>query len=122
MTYNEQADFIRTKLAGSENDWHLKVFELILQIRPGELISYGNLARWAEKEHGLQLCPFNIAWLRRRVYNLLESHGPGIELPVHRVASQGDLTSSKDHPETQTENRRKRATQGSLKNPIWLKK
>ncbi len=122
MTYNEQADFVRTKLAGSENDWHLKVFELILKIKPGELISYDDLARWSNKEHGLTQGPRNMAQLRMRVYQLFGTNGQGIDLPVHRVANEGDLNSTFDHPETQEINRLKRSIEGSFQNPVWLKK
>ncbi len=122
MTYDEQVALVGHKLAGSPNDWQLKVFALVLLLKPGELISYGNLARWANEKHGLQLRPRNTAWLRKHIYHILGTNGQGIQIPVHRVANEGDLKSTRDHAETQEINHAKRSAEGSLYHPVWLNK
>ena len=127
MTYQEQVDLVQSKLVGSPQDWQLKVFSLILEIPPGHLISYGNLARWANQKFGLQLRPRNTAWLRGKIYGILcgkSGHVTGHEtdIPIHRIANEGDLKSSKDHEYTQEVNHRRRSAEGSRYNPVWIVK
>ena len=117
MTHDEQVTLVESHLAGSPNDWQRKVFRLILAIPSGHLISYGNLARWANQEHDLRLRPRNTAWLRKHIYHII---GHDTEIPIHRVANEGDVKSTRDHEYTQEINHKKRSAEGSLHNPIWL--
>ena len=127
MTYQEQIDLVQSKLAGSPKDWQLKVLSLILDISPGHLISYGNLARWANQKFDLRLRPRNTAWLRGKIYGILcgeSGHviGHATDIPIHRIANEGDLKSSKDHEYTQEVNHRRRSAEGSRHNPVWIVK
>ena len=45
MTKSEQLTLLEAALKGSNNEWRLKVLALIQRLEPGQLISYGNLAR-----------------------------------------------------------------------------
>jgi alkylated DNA nucleotide flippase Atl1 len=119
MTQNEQLALLESALKGSTSEWRLKVLSLIQKIEPGQLISYGNLARWANKEYGLDIVPRNAAWLRKQIYWKI---GHDTDIPLHRVANDGDLKSSRDHPVTQHINKHKRSAEGSLYNPVWLRK
>ena len=116
MTHDEQVALVEAKLNGSPNDWQNKVFSLILKIPPGYLISYGHLAQWANREYGLNLRPRNTAWLRGKLYGIL---GHDTDVPIHRIATQGDAESTKDHPHTQAVNREKRTAEGTYPVPKW---
>lgn len=115
----EQISLLEKELSGSANEWRLKVLSLIQQIPSGSLISYGNLARWANREYGLDLGPRNTAWLRKKIYWII---GHSTDIPIHRVANDGDTRSALDHPVTQEINRRKRGAEGSLHHPTWIVK
>jgi len=121
MTREEQMALVKSKLAGSPNEWRLKVFSLINDenIPSGYLISYGELTRQANREFGLRLGPRNTAWLRGKLYGIV---GHETDIPIHRIATQGDAASTKDQPETQQVNREKRTAEGSYPNPKWLAK
>lgn len=118
MTHEEQIALVESRLTDSPNDWQLKVFSLIndKNIPPGYLVSYGELARQANREFGLQLGPRNTAWLRGRLYGIV---GHEANIPIHRIATQGDAESTKDHPYTQQVNREKRTAEGSYPKPKW---
>lgn len=119
MTHQEQVSLVEAKLAGSPNEWQVKVFSLILEIPSGYLISYGELARQANRKFNLQLGPRNTAWLRGKIYGIL---GHETDIPIHRIATQGDAGSTKDHPYTQRVNREKRTAEGNYPNPKWYTK
>lgn len=93
------------------------MFSLILRIPSGYLISYGHLARWANREYGLSLNPRNTAWLRGKLYGIL---GHDTDIPIHRIATQGDAESTKDQPYTKIVNRQKRTAEGTYPNPKWF--
>jgi len=118
MTYQEQVTLVESGLAGSSDDWRVKVFRLIQRIPAGHLISYGELARWANQEFGLHLNPRNMAWLRGQIYGII---GHETEIPIHRIATQGDTESTKDHEYTQQVNREKRTAEGTYPHPKWYK-
>ena len=129
MTHKGQIALVQSRLAGSPSDWQLKVFSLIndVDIPPGHLISYGNLARWANHQFGLQLRPRNTAWLRGKIYHILTSESDHVlahatDIPIHRVANEGDLKSTKDHEYTQKVNHEKRSAEGSRYYPVWIVK
>ena len=110
---------MESRLTGSPNDWQLKVFSLILKIPPGHLVSYGNLAKWANQEFGLSLRPRNTAWLRGKLYSIV---GHETDIPIHRIANEGDVNSTLDHPYTQQVNAQKRAAEGFFNKPRWVVK
>ena len=118
MTHEEQIALVESKLAGSPNDWRRNVFDLILRIPAGYLISYGDLARWANREHGLHIGPRNAGWLRARIYDIV---GHETDIPIHRIATQGDAESTKDQPYTQVVNRQKRTAEGTYPHPKWYR-
>jgi alkylated DNA nucleotide flippase Atl1 len=117
MTHDEQIALVDAKLAGSPNDWQRKVFSLILRIPSGYLISYSQLAHCANKEFGLNLGPRNTAWLRGKLYGIL---GHDTDIPIHRIATQGDAESTKDHPYTQSVSREKRTAEGTYPILRWF--
>lgn len=119
LTEDEQLTLLESALKGSSNEWRLKVLSLVRQIPPGSLISYGNLARWANKEFGLDIGPRNAAWLRKKIYWIV---GHDTSIPIHRIANDGDTKSTRDHSITQHINRHKRSEEGSFYNPVWLHK
>lgn len=116
MTHEEQIALVDEKLAGSPNDWQRKVFSLILNIPFGYLVSYGQLAHCANGEYGLTLGPRNTAWLRGKLYGIL---GHDTDIPIHRIATQGDAESTKDQPHTKVINRHKRMAEGTYPTPKW---
>ena len=118
-TMAEQLAVLESALRGSPEEWRVKVLHQILHIPEGQLISYGDLARWANQENGLSIGPRNVAWLRKKIYIII---GHDTEIPLHRIAKDGDLQSVNDHPITQHFNRFKRSAEGSLNASAWLKK
>jgi len=121
MTHEEQITLVKANLAGSPNEWQLKVFSLFndKDIPSGYLISYGELARQANHKFGLRLGPRNVAWLRGKLYGIL---GHDTDIPIHHIANQDDAESTKDHPHTQKINREKRTAEGSYPKPKWVTK
>ena len=118
MTHEEQVTQVESQLAGAPGEWRLKVFSLICRVPPGYLISYGELARWANREYGLRLNPRNTAWLRGQIYGII---GHDTQIPIHRIATQGDAESTKDHEYTQKVNREKRMGEGTYPHPKWYR-
>ena len=47
VTASEQVALLESVLKDSPNDWQIKVFRLMRRIPSGTLVSYGNLAKWA---------------------------------------------------------------------------
>lgn len=117
MTHAEQVALVESELADSPNDWQLKVFRLILNVPSGHLISYGNLAKWANQEFGLSLRPRNTAWLRAKIYGIV---GHETDIPIHRIANEGDVNSTRDHPYTQEVNAQRRSAEGFFAKPRWV--
>lgn len=83
-------------------------------IPPGSLITYGRLSEIAT---GSPRTARAVAQLRRKLYGLL---GHDTELPLHRIAKQGDVHSLADSVTTKAENDRRRAAEGSLAHPKWI--
>jgi alkylated DNA nucleotide flippase Atl1 len=108
---------IEKELAKSKNAWELKVYQLIKHIPRGYVITYGGLARRANKKHGLRVIARNIGNLRNKLYHLL---GHDSDVPLHRIAKKGDYLSEYDSPKTQKYNRRLRTAEGSWPEPEWL--
>lgn len=117
MTHEEQIALVDAKLVGSPNDWQRKVFSLILKIPSGYMVSYGQLARCANQEYDLNLGPRNTAWLRGKLYGIV---GHDTDIPIHRIATQGDAESTKDQPYTKIVNRDKRSAEGTYPTPKWF--
>ena len=101
LSLPDQIALVVAGLGRSEEDWRVKVFGLIQQIPHGHLVSYRELAAWANRKHGLRINPRNVAWLRRRIYQTV---GHDTDLPIHRIANAGDTTSEHDHKVTQAFN------------------
>jgi alkylated DNA nucleotide flippase Atl1 len=116
QTEEQQAAFVESQLKGSPNDWKVKTFHLIHKIPRGYLITYGDLAKWVNKEYGLKIISQNTARLRGEIYDLIQHD---TDIPIHRIAKKGDTESSYDHKVTQQFNRRKRGDEGTLRNPKW---
>lgn len=117
LTQEEQLAYLESAFQGENRKWRLQVLNIICQIKPGQLISYGNLAHQANRQYGLNIGPRNAAWLRKQIY-LAVGHDTAI--PIHRVANEGDTQSIRDHPVTQHINQHKRTEEGSFCDPIWL--
>lgn len=94
--------------------WRRVVYELILRIPSGRLVSYGRLASLAEEETGSNPGARNVAWLRRELYGIL---GHDTDVPLHRIATAGDVASINDSVETRNENNLRRGAEGSLGRP-----
>jgi alkylated DNA nucleotide flippase Atl1 len=115
---NNELGLIESELRSSKNQWRWKVTSLITEIPSGYLITYGELANCAKKEHGLNIQARNVAWLRKRLYGIL---GHDTEVPLHRIAKKGDVGSWADSEKTRSYNNRLRADEGSLQNPKWYR-
>lgn len=108
---------LEEQLRKSKNEWQYKVYQLINEVPPGHVITYGGLAKRANRKYGLNINARNVANLRRRLYGLL-THDT--EVPLHRMAKAGDALSQFDSPETQKYNQRLRTPEGSWPEPKWL--
>jgi alkylated DNA nucleotide flippase Atl1 len=108
---------VEAELKKSKNQWEYKVFLLIQELPAGCVITYGGLAKRANSRFGLNLVPRNIANLRRKLYLRC---GHDTNIPLHRIATQGDGMSKNDSPITQVYNQRLRSAEGSWPEPKWL--
>lgn len=117
-TKSDHISLVRSKLTGFLSEWQLKVFQLIQKIPPGVLISYGELARWANRRFGLKVNARNTAWLRNEIYQIV---GNETEIPIHRNANEGDAETTKDSKNVQMVNKRKRLAAGSYPTPRWFR-
>lgn len=108
---------VERELRQSKDEWEHKVYLLILEIPSGHVITYGGLARRANALHDLNIVPRNVANLRRKLYGWL-THDT--DVPLHRIATQGDAQSKFDQPLTQQYNERLRTAEGSWPQPQWL--
>ena len=105
-------------LRNSRNEWHWKVACLITKIPKGYLVSYGDLANYANKKYSLNLRALNIGWLRRYLYKIL-THNTTV--PLHRIATKGDVDSGKDSRKTRALNNKLRAREGIFTKLKWWK-
>ena len=112
----EQIALLERVLKEPGKHWRLQALHMIRQIPSGSLISYGNLAEWTNQEYGTSIVAQNTAWLRKRIYHTI---GHATDIPIHRIASDGDTQSLNDEKVTQEFNRRKRMAEGSLYYPHW---
>lgn len=112
----EQMVLLERVLKAPRKEWRLQALRIIRQIPSGSLISYGNLAAWTNQEYGTSITPLNTAWLRKKIYHTI---GHATDIPIHRIATDGDTRSINDEKVTQEFNRRKRMTEGSLYRPHW---
>ena len=85
---------------------------MILEIPSGRLATYGCIARIAVHRFGPHgsFTARRVAEFRRTLYEIL---GHETQVPLHRIAKQGDLTSQADSPETGYENNRRRQREGT---------
>lgn len=104
------------QLRNSKNEWQWHVTQIIAEIPPGHLATYGFIAKIANQRFGHAIISRNVAWLRVHLYGLL-THDT--QVPLHRVAKVGDVKSLADSDETKKYNDRLRGQEGSLENPIW---
>ena len=103
-------------LRASPQAWQWHVATLITRVPAGRLITYGNLAEWANAAFGLRVGASNVAWLRGRLHSLL---GDDTALPLHRLAKTGDPYSRRETPARKRLNDQLRASEGSLARPLW---
>ena len=82
------------------------------------LATYGCLASIYHRRHGHQIGALTVANARKWLYGLL-THDTRV--PLHRIASEGDLHSKNDSPETQCYNRVLRGREGTYDghDPWW---
>jgi len=118
-TKEEQMAYLDSELGNALNGKGRAVLDVIYRIPSGVLISYGNLARWVNKEHGANLGPRHVASFRKRIYQTI---GHDTDIPIHRIANDRDIHSTLDHPVTQEFNRIKRNDEGFFLKPVWLQK
>ncbi len=112
----EELKNIELILRDSAGEWQWNVAQIITQIPHGYLVTYKALAEYANSLFGYCLIARNIAWLRRRLYELLTHE---TQIPLHRIAKVRDINSLADSEITKRYNDRLRAHEGSLQNPIW---
>lgn len=111
----EELEKIREQL--EQNPWRWDVAKVIAEIPSGHLATYKCIAQIANRRHGHNLIPRNIAWLRRHLYELL-THDT--QVPLHRVMGIGDVNSCHDSAKTKCYNDRLRGQEGSLTKPkLW---
>ncbi|PTX95996.1 hypothetical protein DB345_09345 [Spartobacteria bacterium LR76] len=96
-----------------QTPWRRQAYNEICATPTGQLVSYGVIADIVD------VSPRNIGWLRRELYRIL-SHETNV--PLHRVACQGDVYSLKDSEKTRQVNTRLRTKEGSLQDPVWRTK
>ncbi len=100
-------------------EWEWNVAQIILEIPPGRLVTYGCLAKVAAQRHGN--CSTKayraIGNLRMKLYGLL-THDT--KVPLHRIATQGDLYSENDSNKTRRENKKRRTEERTpYDNTAW---
>ena len=106
-------------IEGQPTKWEWNVAQIILEIPPGRLATYGCLAKIAAQRHR-NYSPKAyraIGELRKKLYGLL-THDT--KVPLHRITTQGDLYSENDSNKTRRENRKRRAEEGTpYDNTAW---
>ena len=121
-----------------------KVGDLIIRIPEGYLISYNELKILTCQKYNLRLQQPMVARTRRKIYHILVyPHWPDKErdykhyefepqknwppiletiIPLHRIASRGDVWAVNDSFRTRPSVLKKRRAEGSLDNPKWIEK
>ena len=115
----DELEGIRERLT----DWEWDVAQVIREIPCRRIITYGCLARiTAERDPEHSYSPDAsraVGKLRRKLYRLLPLRH-GTQVPLHRIAKQGDLCSRRDSEETREENNRRRDEEGTPRdNSAW---
>ena len=100
----------------TETQW--KLVQIILEIPSSRLATYGCLALIYYRRHDHQISAQMVARTRKKLHGLL-THDTRV--PLHRIASEGDLYSKKDSPETQCYNTVLRNREGTYHghDPWW---
>ena len=109
---------IKLELCGSKNQWRWFAAKEIDSVPRGRLATYGYIANVVNGKYGLSISARNVGWLRKYLYGKL-SHDTNV--PLHRIAKQGDVLSCWDSDETKACNAKKRGEEGSIKFPKWMK-
>jgi alkylated DNA nucleotide flippase Atl1 len=97
--------------------WRRAAFAQINAIPHGMLASYGRIAELTNAAVGTTITGRQVAWLRRQLYGFL-THDT--EVPMHRVAKQGDALSLHDSDDTRGINTELRTEEGSIGGNSWL--
>ncbi len=96
--------------------FHEAVIKAIKKIPSGKLATYGCIAEVANRTRrdGPKHIALNVGKLRRTLYDCYRKKGYGLKedsdefkeypIPLHRMATQGDLCSANDSPITGAEN------------------
>ena len=100
----------------SQKPYRRPAFEEICNTHPGQLISYGRIAELVRERHDIPVVARTIGWFRRELYRIL-THDTTV--PLHRVATRGDVESENDSPRTREVNNRLRDQEGSRVDPHW---
>ena len=99
--------------AGKLTAWEMDVARIITEIPFGRMTTYGCLARIASERHRHSPnTARSVGNLRKKLYGLLRDD---TEVPLHRIATQGDLRSAKDSVETTEDNERRRDREGTTR-------
>ena len=107
---------IESFLKEPKNDWRWHVAQVIAEVPSGYLATYGAIADAVNRRHDLNIMGRNVSWLRRKLYEKLTHH---TQVPLHRIAKEGDVGSIYDSNGTKLCNDRLRSEEGSLENPKW---
>ncbi len=99
-------------------EWRCFATEVINDIPSGYLASYGVIAELINDRHDLHAQPRHIGWLRRHLYIITDRN---TSLPLHRIATKGDVTCKNDSAETTPGALMLRNQEGTLDNPKWWK-
>lgn len=92
-------------------------FNQINAIPSGMLATYGRIAELTNAAAGTTISARQIAWLRKQLYGFL-THDT--DVPLHRVAKQGDVWSNHDSDDTRLINTELRTEEGSINGNSWL--
>ena len=117
-------DEAQAELEGIEpqlTTWERHVAQVILDIPHGRLATYGEIARIvAERypeDHHSAIASRSVGIFRDKLYDWQSRE---TAIPLHRIASKGDLISAKDSDETRAVNNRLRAEEGTpLNDDAW---
>ncbi len=107
---------IESFLKEPENEWRWHATQVIAEVPSGYLATYGAIADAVNKRHGLGIIGRNVGWLRKKLYEKFTHY---TEVPLHRIAKDGDVGSLHDSSETKLRNDHLRSKEGSLENPKW---
>jgi alkylated DNA nucleotide flippase Atl1 len=106
---------IEAELRDSPNEWRWYAAHVIADIPYGCLASYGTIADEANRRYGLAITALNIGWLRRHLNDRTQWNS---DLPLHRIATAGDINCANDsRPQTIAQCRKLRTEEGTWNNP-----